>query len=188
MKRFLKQAGNLVTPTIIIKRKMKSKNISLIALALGIFSASCTTNPKYSGTPLKLDEALIAVGDALQAADRQVTGGKNSGLVPAEVTVGFNITNASSDAGNVQLNVVPVPSTTIAGGWAGSRTSQIGSAITIKYSSLLLAGADSIVGSRPAAESNTLVRDISRENLALKRRINTLTNQNDELQKKILRP
>ncbi|MES2469464.1 MAG: hypothetical protein V4675_19320 [Verrucomicrobiota bacterium] len=167
---------------------MKNRTSPLITLILGMISVSCTTNPKYSGTPLKLDEALIAVGDALQAADRQGTGGKNSGLVPAEVTVGFNITNASSDAGNVQLSVVPVPSTTLAGGWAGSRTSQTGSAITIKYSSLLLAGADSIVGSRPASASNTLVRDISRENLALKKRINILTNQNNDLQKKILRP
>jgi hypothetical protein len=157
----------------------------LMNLAIAFGFCSCTTHSQFSGTPMRLDEALIAVGQAIRAADQQTQGRKSTGLVPAEVVVGFNVTNASKDEGTLSLNVVPAPSTTLTGGWTGGRTSQVGSTITVKYSSILLASKDSIVGSRSPQDTNELVNAVEQENATLKKVIVQKNQQIQDMEAKI---
>ncbi len=103
-----------------------------------------------SGERADLDKTLVAVGKALRSADQaareaRAQGESSTGLIPAEVTVAFNLETKTTKGGGVDLKVLPEPATTIGANWKGEVVSTGANNITIKYSNVLLVGKDGIL-------------------------------------------
>lgn len=146
---------------------------------------SCAPQNPYKGPPIPLSEALIAISDGMREADAASKGKKSTGLIPSKATVAFNIVNSDKTTQGLSLSVVPVAGLT-AGGTLGREFSTQGtSAITVEYSSVLLASKDSIVGSRPVAESGKLLDDLRNEVTMLRKKTELLANKNAELLEKL---
>lgn len=149
-----------------------------------LFSACQTQNP-YRGEPIPLAQALTAISDGMREADAASRGKKSTGLIPSKATVAFNIVNTEKTSQGITLSVVPVAGLTAGGALGREYTRQGTSAITVEYSSVLLTSKDSIVGSRPVAESGKLLDGLRNEVTMLRKKTELLANKNAELLEKL---
>lgn len=169
-----------------------NKHTFLPLLAFTLPLVSCQPPNPYEGPPVPLSQALISISEGMRAADRASGSGKSTGLIPAKATVAFNVVNTSTSEQGVTLNVVPVPGLTTGGTLGKTYTQQGTSAITVEYSSYLLAGTNSVIGGMTNDERKKLLDEITtlrnknllteKENLRLKLNIEKLDERLDTLE------
>ncbi len=92
--------------------------------------------------PITLADGVKEVIDALNSLSELQTS-KINGLVPAEVTIVFNITDGSKDSNSATIEIVPTgivkEISKIGGGWSSEITQSTGNTLTIKFRSILFA-------------------------------------------------
>ena len=132
----------------------------LFLLLSGCLLTQCVyTTP--NAKPMRLDEALEEVAIAIRKTNAEGVGQKKTGLMASDVVVTLNVENVAKDEGGVNLSVVPAAGASFGGNWTGSVTSTHGNTISITYKNVLFAPADSVVGSKTAAQSLELVDQLT---------------------------
>lgn len=161
------------------------KSSFIFILGVPIALGSCQPQNPYKGPPIPLSKALTAISDGMREADTASKGKKSTGLIPSKATVAFNIVNSDKTTQGLSLSVVPVAGLT-AGGTLGREFSTQGtSAITVEYSSVLLASKDSIVGNKTPEEVEKLLDQMKNQITTFKKKTDLLNLKNLELEKKI---
>jgi len=92
---------------------------------------------------------------------------KRSGLMPDEVTVVLNITEARATSGDAQAGVAEGPGKLLVD-FSRQRTETRGNQITLKFQNVLLAEKSTIVGSKSPEEIAALYQGLTNANFVLK--------------------
>jgi hypothetical protein len=113
----------------------------------------------------------------VDAAMQQVAAGLNafsamkldqrSGLMPDEVTVVLNVTEANATAGDAQAGVAEGPGKLVVD-FSRQRTETRGNQITLKFQNVLLAEKSTIVGAKSPEEIAALYQGLTNANFVLK--------------------
>ncbi|OHB77412.1 MAG: hypothetical protein A2Z25_01245 [Planctomycetes bacterium RBG_16_55_9] len=140
--------------------------VALVAGLAGCASSRIVDQP----SKITLEEALKSVGQGLhdmKEAQKDV----KTGLIPAEVSVTFNIAASGSDDGKlyVELSSVPVQAGMAEGhGELGSKLSaERGNQITVKFVNLLLAGKDTVVFDKTPDEIQSLLDTLQKSGIQI---------------------
>ena len=92
---------------------------------------------------------------------------KRSGLLPEEVTVVLNVTEASSTSGEAQAGLAEGPRKLMVD-FSRQQSETHGNQITLKFQNVLLVEKSTIVGSKSPEEIATLVQGLTNANFMLK--------------------
>jgi len=131
-------------------------------LLLVILLQGCTTTVERA-EPITLADGVKEVINALNSLSELQTS-KINGLVPAEVTVVFNITAGSKDSKNATIEIVPTgivkEISKIGAGWSSEVTQSTGNTLTIKFRSILFANEKELVANKTPAELTKLYEEL----------------------------
>jgi hypothetical protein len=115
---------------------------------------------------MTVETAMQQVADGLNAFSAMSLD-KRSGLMPDEVTVVLNITEARSSSGGGQAGVADGPAKLMVD-FSHQRAETRGNQITLKFQNVLLAEKNTIAGSRTPEEIAALVQGLTNSNFMLK--------------------
>ena len=141
---------------------MRATRLCFIALAL--VSAGCCST--HRPEPMTVQAAIQQVADGLNAFSAMNLE-KRSGLMPDEVTVVLNITEARGSSAGGQAGVTDGPAKLMVD-FSRQRTETRGNQITFKLQNVLLAEKNSIVGSKTPEEIAAMLQGVTNANFVLK--------------------
>ena len=141
---------------------MQGVTVWLIGLAL--VCAGCCSTPKRE--PLTVDAAMRQVAEGLNAFSAMPMD-KRSGLLPDEVTVVLNVTEARTTGIDAQAGATEGPGKLVVD-FSRQHTETRGNQITLKFQNVLLAEKSSIVGSKTPEEIAALCQGLTNQNFVLK--------------------
>lgn len=119
-----------------------------------------------SRAPMTVDAAMQQVAAGLNAFSAMNLD-KRSGLMPDEVTVVLNVTEAKTTSGDAQAGVTEGPGKLLVD-FSHQRTETHGNQITLKFQNVLLAEKSTIVGSKSPEEIAALYQGLTNANFVLK--------------------
>lgn len=142
------------------------RKFNLIAVILIFWSTFAGCAGKIVPEPKKItfEDAMVQVANGLNKMYDIGKGHPKSGLVPAEVTIDFNISSSATDTGKLSVeagaNILDTLQVTKAGAEIGSQIqASRGNKITIKFTNLFLSTSkDSLVMIKNPAEIAELLK------------------------------
>ena len=139
---------------------MSLRNYLLILLLPGLFG--CASKQVVSQpSEITLDRAVAEVAKALQQV-KAVEQDTETGLIPAEVVLTFNITASGEDNQKLYLELAPDSGQSSKGGaetTSGSSASR-GNQITITFKNLLLTDDETLLSKKTPEEINELIKAV----------------------------
>jgi hypothetical protein len=123
-----------------------------IIILLCIVLASCKAYDVKQTKPLTLQEGIVDIFEALDAAGN-LEMAKQNGLVPSEFTIELNLSTSEKGTQNASLEIAPatvVPK--IGSGWSAEVNNTTGNKLTITFKSVLFAKKDDFIASKSADE------------------------------------
>ena len=136
----------------------------ICAAGLALMCAGCCS-PKNCA-PMTVDAARQQVAAGLNAFSA-MNMDQHSGLMPDEVTVVLNITEADTTSGDVQAGLAEGHGKLLVD-FSRQHAETRGNQITLKFQNVLLAEKSSIVGSKTPEEIAALYRGLTNANFMLK--------------------
>lgn len=138
------------------------RSIGAVFASIVLTGCAHTQRPEITDITLETAMADVALGLNKIYAERQ--GHDKSGLVPSEITVTFNVGAKGQDSSKLYIEAgakAGAVSIAKAGGeTGGSLEVSRGNTITIKFSSVLYAGKDTLVASKSADEIKKLLESL----------------------------
>jgi hypothetical protein len=138
--------------------------IPVLGLGVALVCAGCCSS--HPRSELTVQEAMRQVAEGLNAFSAAKLD-QRSGLMPEEVTVVLNLTEARSRSGGAQAGVADGPAKLLVD-FSQQRTETRGNQITFKFQNVLLAEKNAIVGSKSPDEIASLLQGITNQNFVLK--------------------
>ena len=117
---------------------------AVCAAGLALVCAGCCS--PQNRAPMTVDAAMQQVAAGLNAFSAMKLD-QRSGLMPDEVTVVLNVTEANATAGDAQAGVAEGPGKLVVD-FSRQRTETRGNQITLKFQNVLLAEKNTIMASR----------------------------------------
>ena len=140
------------------------RGMTMCVVGVALVCAGCCSTPKRE--PLTMDAAMRQVAEGLNAFSAMPLD-KRSGLMPDEVTVVLNVTEARTTSADAQAGVAEGPGKLVVD-FSRQRTETHGNQITLKFQNVLLAEKSSIVGSKTPEEIAALCQGLTNQNFVLK--------------------
>lgn len=140
------------------------RTMLVCAASLMLVCAGCCA-PR-NRAPMTVDAAMQQVAAGLNAFSAMNLN-QRSGLMPDEVTVVLNVTEADSASGDAQAGVTEGPGKLLVD-FSRQRTEARGNQITLKFQNVLLAEKSTIVGSKSPEEIAALYQGLTNANFVLK--------------------
>ena len=141
---------------------MRGMMAGIVGVAL--VCAGCCSTPKQD--PMTVDAAMRQVAEGLNAFAAMPLE-KRSGLLPDEVTVVLNVTEARTTGIDAQAGATEGPGKLVVD-FSRQHTETRGNQITLKFQNVLLAEKSTIVGSKTPEEIADLCRGLTNQNFVLK--------------------
>lgn len=111
---------------------MNTAQVTLLSFLCAVVSPGCALL-RTPGRAVTLEKAVEESVVALKSAEEKArTHGHSWGLLPAEVTLIYNISNEQSKGGNLQLQA-PIKSVSLGGSVSASETTTRGNQIIMKF-------------------------------------------------------
>ena len=150
------------------KGTLPIQNVLVTFLSAPILAGCCSTNHVADPKDITLRDVLVSVADGLNAMRQVSLTNQPFGLVPSDVEVTFNISASQDNSGELKLDLSAPPSSPVtasAGGTLGYHsTASRGNQITVKFSNLLLADPNTLVGQK-GSNSVDLIKYLRQEGL-----------------------
>ncbi len=143
---------------------------SVLTLALVFCLTGCSTTVQRP-EPITLAEALKEVIEALNEISDIPVKSKH-GLVPAEVTVTFEITAGRKEGKSASVDIVPTGIIEEIGGisskWTSEVTESRGNTIVIKFRSILFASEKELIAQKTPEEIDALYQKLKNQGWTIK--------------------
>ena len=137
---------------------------TILVITITIFLNSCATTKVDRKEPITLAEGVTEVVKTLNSMSKLQTE-KINGLVPAEVTVEFNVTSGKKKNTNASLEIVPTGLVSkIGAGWSSEITESSGNKITLKFRSILFAEKDELIGHKRVNDLTKMFIELKNSN------------------------
>ena len=140
------------------------RTLLILATGLVLVSAGCCTTQRPE--PMTVQAAMQQVADGLNVFSALHVD-KRSGLMPDEVIVVLNITEAQTTTGDAQAGVAAGPGKLLVD-FSREHTETHGNQITLRFQNLLLAEKSTIAGSKSPEEIAALYQGLTNSNFMLK--------------------
>lgn len=141
------------------------RTMLLCVAGVALAGAGCCTTHRPEKS-LTVQAAMQQVADGLNAFSA-VKLDQRTGLMPDEVIVVLNVTEARTAGGGGQVGVTDGPAKLMVD-FSRQHTETRGNQITLKFQNVLLAEKNSIVGSKTPDEITALLQGITNQNFVLK--------------------